>query len=85
MRPVPFEKETKKRLQESHDLTLTFDGTSIRKPATLYTTHATTPSRETYVITGRYDEEGKSEHHTAEWVKNKLSLVRALTTNRLDR
>ena len=36
-------------LWETNNLTLTFDGTSTRKQHSIYTCHATTPTRETYL------------------------------------
>jgi len=60
-------------LRKANNLTLTFDGNTTRKPESLYTAHATTPSRETYFLGGH---EGSDEHHTKEWVKDKLLKVR---------
>jgi hypothetical protein len=55
------------------NLTLTFDGNTTRKPHSIYTVHATTPSRVTYFLDAH---EGSSERHTQEWVTNKLLHVR---------
>jgi len=59
-------------LQASDNLTLTFDGNSTWKPNLIYTAHATTPSHQTYFLDGH---QGSDEHHTAEWVKEKLLKV----------
>ena len=59
-------------LREIDNLTLTFDGNTTRKPQSIYTVHATTPSRVTYFLDGHED---SSEHHTQEWVTNKLAQV----------
>jgi hypothetical protein len=61
------------RLKAENNLTLTFDGTTIRKPESFYTAHATTPSRQTYFLDGH---EGTNEHHHAQWIKDKLLSVR---------
>lgn len=61
-----------KILQGINNLTLTFDGNTTRKPHSIYTVHATTPSRVTYFLDGH---EGSSERHTQEWVTNKLLYV----------
>lgn len=55
-----------------NNLTLTFDGTTTRKPHSVYTVHATTPSRKTYFLGAH---EGSDERHTADWVENKLLKV----------
>src|SRR6266550_1855868 len=60
------------KLQEEKNLTLTFDGTSIRKPQSFYTVHATTPNRESYLLDGH---EGSDEHHTTQWIKERLMKV----------
>jgi hypothetical protein len=62
-----------KILREIDNLTLTFDGNTTRKPHSIYTVHATTPSRLTYFLDGH---EGSSERHTQEWITNKLLHVR---------
>ena len=73
-REVVFIREKQiKILHKVDNLTLTFDGNTIRKPQSIYTVHATTPSRETYFLDGH---EGSSERHTQEWVTNKLMHVR---------
>ncbi|KAF8329928.1 ribonuclease H-like domain-containing protein [Amanita rubescens] len=56
-------------LKLQKNLTLTFDGTTIRKPQSLYTVHATTPLREIYFLDGH---EGSDAHHTTAWLKDKL-------------
>jgi hypothetical protein len=60
-------------LKLEENLTLTFDGTTIRKPASFYTAHATTPSRESYFLDGH---EGSGEHHDTVWIMDKLLAVR---------
>jgi hypothetical protein len=62
-----------KILRGINNLTLTFDGNTTRKPHSIYTVHATTPSRVTYFLDAH---EGSSERHTQEWVTNKLRHVR---------
>ena len=61
-----------KILKELDDLTLTFDGTTTRKPHSVYTVHATTPARDTYFLDGH---EGSNERHTLDWVTGKLMKV----------
>ncbi|KAM6488823.1 Ribonuclease H-like domain containing protein [Amanita muscaria] len=56
-------------LKLQKNLTLTFDGTTIRKPQSLYTVHAITPLREIYFVDGH---EGSNAHHTTAWLKDKL-------------
>jgi hypothetical protein len=71
---------TKERLRQSSNLTLTFDGTSIRKPTAVYTTHATTPERKTYFLSGHFDAPGESQSHNADWVTEKLAIVSSFAT-----
>ena len=59
-------------LHDIDNLTLTFDGTSTRKPNSIYTAHATTPSRESYFLDAH---QGSGERHTTEWVTGKLLKV----------
>ena|SRR5882757_7774290 len=59
-------------LHTTDNLTLTFDGTTTRKPHSIYTAHATTPSRDTYFLGAH---EGSDERHTTEWVTEKLLKV----------
>jgi hypothetical protein len=59
-------------LRSIKNLTLTFDGNTTRKPQSIYTVHATTPSRESYFLDAH---EGSDERHTTEWVKDKLLKV----------
>ena len=63
-----------KELKKYTNLTLTFDGTSTRKPQSLYTVHATTPTRETYFLDGYEDSVSR---HTVDWVKEKLFKVQS--------
>jgi hypothetical protein len=62
-------------LRATHNLTLTFDSNSTRKPHSIYTAHATTPLRESYLLDGH---EGSDERHTAEWISGKLLKVHLL-------
>ncbi|RDB28214.1 hypothetical protein Hypma_001371 [Hypsizygus marmoreus] len=57
-------------LRKERNLTLTFDGTTTRKPQSFYTAHATTPLRQTYFLDGH---EGSDERHTTSWCKDKLT------------
>ncbi|KAG2079898.1 ribonuclease H-like domain-containing protein [Suillus cothurnatus] len=58
-----------KALRMINNLTLTFDGNTTRKPHSVYTVHATTPSRETYFLDAH---EASDERHTTQWVTDKL-------------
>lgn len=60
-------------LKREENLTLTFDGTTIRKQESFYTAHATTPSRDTYFFDGH---QGTGEHHNKAWIMDKLLQVR---------
>jgi hypothetical protein len=62
-----------KALRMINNLTLTFDGNTTRKPHSVYTVHATTPSRETYFLDAH---EASDERHTTQWVTDKLLKVR---------
>ncbi|KAJ3512736.1 hypothetical protein NMY22_g15246 [Coprinellus aureogranulatus] len=64
--------ETIKRLRQEKNLSLTFDGTTIRKPESIYTSHVTTPSRETYVLSFHHDN-GAAEHHTMDWICERIN------------
>ncbi|KAF9497418.1 hypothetical protein BDN71DRAFT_1494751 [Pleurotus eryngii] len=59
-------------LSQSENLTLTFDGTSNRLQESFYTAHATTPLRQSYLLHGH---QGSDEHHTSEWIKDKLLIT----------
>lgn len=59
-------------LSKSKHLTLTFDGSTTRKPQSVYTVHVTMKDRKSYFIDGC---EGSDEHHTALWVKDKVLKV----------
>ncbi|KAJ6479671.1 ribonuclease H-like domain-containing protein [Mycena sanguinolenta] len=59
--------KTKEALQNSRDLTYTFDGTSIRRGDSFYTSHACTPKRDIYFLGGHF---GSKESHNAEWIEN---------------
>ena len=61
-----------KKLSEHDNLTLTFDGTSTRKPQSLYTVHATTPDWVVYFLDGYEDSLAR---HTVGWVKDKIFKV----------
>ncbi|RXW19648.1 hypothetical protein EST38_g6203 [Candolleomyces aberdarensis] len=58
-------------LKGTRNLTLTFDGTTIRKPHSFYTTHATTPQREVFFLGGHGDRV-TPERHTATWISDRL-------------
>ena len=60
-------------LKKEENLTLTFDGTTIRIQDSFYTAHATTPARNTYLLDGH---QGTGEHHDAAWIMDKLLKVR---------
>ncbi|KAI0634079.1 ribonuclease H-like domain-containing protein [Trametes polyzona] len=59
-------------LKGYHNLTLTYDGGSIRKPQSVYTVHITTPDRRVFFVEG---DEASREHHTAEYVKALITRV----------
>ncbi|KIL56618.1 hypothetical protein M378DRAFT_89071, partial [Amanita muscaria Koide BX008] len=59
-------------LKKEENLTLTFDGTSIRKQESFYSAHATTPSRNSFFLDGH---EGSGEHHNTDWIKTRLLKV----------
>ena len=54
------------------NLTLTFDGNTTRKLQSIYTAHATTPSRKTYFLVAH---QGSDERHPTQWVTSKLMKV----------
>jgi hypothetical protein len=60
------------KLRTINNLSLSFDGTGTRRQDSLYTVHATTPSRESYFLDAY---QGSDERHTTEWVKDKLLKV----------
>jgi len=55
------------------NLTLTFDGGSIRKPSSVYTIHIMTAERETFFMDGC---DATGEHHTAEYIEGLVTKVR---------
>ncbi|THV03439.1 hypothetical protein K435DRAFT_914113, partial [Dendrothele bispora CBS 962.96] len=59
-------KRTLQALDKTRNLTITFDGNSIRKPQSVYTTHITDSNRNTYFWDGH---EGTDKHHTADYVQ----------------
>lgn len=59
-------------LKKEENLTLTFDGTTIRAQESFYTAHATTPSRATYFLDGH---QGTGERHDTDWIMDKLLKV----------
>ena len=59
-------------LKAEEDLTLTFDGTSIRSNESFYTAHATTPSRRSFFLDGH---EGNGELHDRKWITDNLMKV----------
>lgn len=62
-------------LKAEEDLTLTFDGTTIRSNESFYTAHATTPSRQSFFLDGH---EGSGESHNRKWITDNLMKVRIL-------
>ena len=61
----------------SSNLTLTFDGNSVRKQqGSIYMAHTTTPSQETSFLNGHTG--SGDEHKTTEWIKEKLLKVHLL-------
>jgi DNA-binding TFAR19-related protein (PDSD5 family) len=60
-------------LQQSQNLTLTFDGHTTRRNQSVYTVHVTTADRDSYFLDGH---EGSTERHTAEWVAEKIMHAR---------
>ncbi|KAF9549384.1 hypothetical protein CPC08DRAFT_648213 [Agrocybe pediades] len=58
-----------KLLQKKNNLTLTFDGTTIRRNDSFYTAHATTPERSSYLLEAH---EGSGESHDRVWIKDHL-------------
>lgn len=73
---VRAEKLTKLKAQEN--LTLTFDGTNTRKPHSIYTVHATTPSCDTFFLDGYED---SAARHNTKWVKDKILKARPCMDN----
>lgn len=69
-------------LKNQENLTLTFDGTTIRVHDSFYTAHATTPSRHTYFLDGH---QGSGERHDATWIMDKLLKVRESRTSDLSK
>lgn len=59
-------------LKTEEDLTLTFDGTTIRSNESFYTAHATTPSRRSFFLDGH---EGSGESHNRKWITDNLMKV----------
>jgi len=64
-----------KLLKAEEDLTLTFDGTTIRINDSFYTAHATTPSRQSFLLDGH---EGSGESHDRKWITDNLIKVSQL-------
>ncbi|RXW20375.1 hypothetical protein EST38_g5489 [Candolleomyces aberdarensis] len=62
-------KEQLKILKSQQDLTLMFDGSDMRRGQSFYTTHITTPDRQTFFVEGH---KGTGERHTKEWVLSKV-------------
>jgi hypothetical protein len=61
-------------LKRTRNLTHTLDGTTIRKPHSFYTTHATTPQREVFFLGGHGDRV-TPERHTTNWISGRLMEV----------
>lgn len=66
--------EQKRLLKNDKHLTLTFDGTTSRRPQSFYTVHATTSNRQSFLL-GAY--EGSGQRHTSEWIVQRLLQVRS--------
>jgi hypothetical protein len=64
--------QTKEALQNSRDLTYSFDGTSVRRGDSFHTEHACTPKRDIYFLGGHFR---SKESHDAEWIKNDALMV----------
>lgn len=59
-------------LKGEENLTLTFDGTTIRCNESFYTAHATTSSRQSFFLDGH---EGSGESHDRKWITDNLMKV----------
>jgi hypothetical protein len=61
-------------LQKEQYLTLTFNRTTIQKPESFYTAHATVagPPHQAYFLDGH---KGTGEHHDKKWIVEKLQNV----------
>jgi len=59
-------------LKAKEDLTLTFDGTTIRSNESFYSAHGTTPSRKSFFLDGH---EGSGESHDRKWITDNLMKV----------
>lgn len=66
------------RLQGEQNLMLMFDGNRTCQSDLVYFVHITTKECDSYFVNG-YD--GSDESHTAEWVKDKIIKVLALTAS----
>lgn len=60
-------------LRQESNLTLTFDGTTIRKPSSIYTVHATNSERRTFFLDGHI---GGDERQNADWIETRIATVR---------
>jgi hypothetical protein len=60
-------------LSEIRNLTLSYDGNTVRKNKGFYSAHATTPERATYFLNAH---QGDDEAHTAKWISDKMMHVR---------
>ena len=59
-------------LKAEEDLTLTFDGTTIRINESFYTAHVTTPSWRSFFLDGH---KGSGESHNRKWITDNLMKV----------
>lgn len=59
-------------LRQESNLTLTFDGTTIRKPSSIYTVHATDSERRTFFLDGHI---GGDVRQNADWIETRISAV----------
>lgn len=70
---IHIDLEQTRLLKNDKHLTLTFDGTTSRRPQSFYTVHATTSTRQSFLL-GAY--EGSGQRHTKEWIVERLLQVR---------
>lgn len=68
-----IQKEQLKILQESENITITFNGNSTRRDS-IYFVYATTPNRNSYFIDGHI---GLDARHTTKWITDRLLTVNA--------
>ncbi|KII82917.1 hypothetical protein PLICRDRAFT_120092 [Plicaturopsis crispa FD-325 SS-3] len=64
--------ETYKYLDTQYDLTISFDGGTIRRPQSVYTVHVTTADGRSFLLEG---EEASGDSHTSEHIKQTVLRV----------